>query len=98
MTWLDLSRTKTELFRLEKNVPVKLCVSATFMAKNAKLYLEIDDFTVSRKLTLRKWERAPTAWDSVFDYFYEFTPVRNGSYKFKVTDDADTLLTEGFLG
>ena len=97
MTWLDLSRTKTELFRLKKNVAIKLCVSETLMAKEAKLYLEVDEFTISRKLTLRKWEKSAPEWDSVFDNFYEFTPTRGGSYKFKVTDTSDNLLLEGFF-
>ena len=98
MSWLDLSRVRNELFRLRQNVPVGLCVPSRLIAQNAILWLETDEGTRERHLTRRHWSKSPPIWTSHFDFFYEFVPRRNGSFKFEVRTDKDELLLDGYLG
>ena len=96
MNWLDLSRVKNELFRLDQNVLVRLSIPSELQSQKVELFLEIDEITISRDLTHRKWVKSEPLWSSQFDYFYPFTPTRNGSYKFEIRK-SNTVLLKGYL-
>ena len=97
MSWLDLSRTKNELFRLDQNISVLLTIPTTLLAQGGKLYLEDDEITPRRELKIREWKKSKPIWTSHYDQFYPFTPRRNGSYKFQIKNEKSDILLSGYL-
>lgn len=95
--WLDLSRVSGELFRLERNRQVKLYIPAAWVAQNASIHIETDRHLTTRDLERHEWVKSPATWASRADLHVPFTPRKNGSYKFCVVNDEDTVFANGYL-
>ena len=72
--WLNLERCKTELFRLDQGITVRLYIPAKWTNQNALFFIESDQFTDDRDLINCPWEKSKTEWISISDYFVDFTP------------------------
>ena len=94
--WLNLERCKTELFRLEQGITVRLYIPATWTYQNALFYIESDQFTDDRDLIHVSWEKSKPEWISISDSFVDFTPKRNGSYRFQIRV-GDEIILESYL-
>ena len=94
--WLNLERCQSELFRLEQGIPVRLYIPAKWTNQKALLYIETDQFTDDRDLINIPWEKSKTEWVSISDYFVDFTPKRNGSYRFQIRA-RDEIILESYL-
>ena len=94
--WLNLERCKTELFRLDQGITVRLYIPAKWTNQNALFFIESDQFTDDRDLINCPWEKSKTEWISISDYFLDFTPKRNGSYRFQIRV-GDGIILESYL-
>ena len=94
--WLNLERCKTELFRLDQGITVRLYIPAKWTNQNALFFIESDQFTDDRDLINFPWEKSKHEWISISDYFVDFTPKRNGSYRFQIRV-GDEIILESYL-
>ena len=97
MKWLDLSRVNSNLFILDVEVDVALCVPSVLFAKNVQIFIEVDDNTPQRELRPLKWQKSPPVWKSAYDNFAVFRAKRHGSYKFSIKDREQNSHLEGYL-
>ena len=94
--WLDLSRVGDELFRLKQGQDYYLSIPAEWKAENANVYLESDQFSTSREISLVNWTKAPSKWSSLADFYVQFRPNRNGSYRFEVRI-GEKIVHDGYI-
>jgi hypothetical protein len=97
MKWLDLTRVNSNLFILDIEVDVALCVSSVLFAKNVQIFIEVDENTAERELRPLQWQKSAPIWKSAYDNFAVFRPLRHGSYKFSVKDKKQKTHLTGYL-
>jgi len=97
MKWLDLTRVNSNLFILDIEVDVALCVSSVFFAKNVQIFIEVDENTPQRELRPLKWQKSAPVWKSAYDNFAVFSAKRHGSYKFSIKDKEQKTHLTGYL-
>jgi hypothetical protein len=97
MKWLDLTRVNSNLFILDIEVDVALCISSVLFAKNVQIFIEVDENTAERELRPLQWQKSAPIWKSAYDNFAVFRPLRHGSYKFSVKDKKQKTHLTGYL-